>query len=89
MGNMGNGGGSEVPVQKMTFSLTDVVKIVVLVAGAVALYFQVNGRLDSLDNQIAALRSQQEQLRIDIGIVKEQTDPPTPTRRGSRSIPDN
>lgn len=80
------GGGSEVNVQRMTFSLADVVKIVVLVAGAVALYFQVNGRLDNLDGQIAALRMQQEQLRIDVGIVRAQTD--EPVRRGSRSTPD-
>lgn len=77
-------GGEGISVQKMTFSLADVVKIVVLVAGAVALYFQVNGRLDNIDGQIAALRIQQEQLRVDVGIVKSQTDPP-PRSHGSRS----
>lgn len=86
MPEQSSGGGSEVNVQRMTFSLADVVKIVVLVAGAVALYFQVNGRLDNLDGQIAALRMQQEQLRIDVGIVRAQTD--EPVRRGSRSTPD-
>lgn len=62
--------GNGVSVSRMTFSLTDVIKIVLVAVGAVAFYFQVNGRLDALDSQIAGLRAQQEQLRVDLGVVR-------------------
>jgi hypothetical protein len=82
-----NGG---VNVQRMTFTLPDVIKIVLVVAGAVALFFQVNGRLDSLDLQIASLRSEQVQLRVDVGVVKAQTDEKSAgrSRSGTRSSTD-
>ena len=80
-------------VKDARFTLPDVVKIVALVAGAVAVFFQVNGRLDNLDAQITALRSEQVQLRADVAVVRSQTDeevssPDGRSRLRTRSVTD-